>query len=82
MPETTPDPDEFGRYRVTDKDTGHRRSVFASQLTHGNYTVLKQDASDPATGEALPPEHEAIKPLSSATTSGQSADPKKETTNG
>ncbi len=52
-------PDEFGRYRVTDKDTGHKRSIAASELPHGNYTVLKQPASDPLTGEALPTEHKS-----------------------
>lgn len=56
MPEQ-PEPDEFGRFRVTDKDTGHKLSVTASQLPHGNFTVLKQPASDPLTGAALPPEH-------------------------
>lgn len=81
MPESTPEPDEFGRYRVTDKDTGHRLSIPASALPHGNFTVLKQPASDVA-GDALPPEHNATKPLSSTTTSGQSADTEKEKDNG
>lgn len=57
-------PDEFGRLRVTDKDTGHRRSIGVSELPHGNYTVLKQDASDPTTGEALPPEFPDAAPAS------------------
>lgn len=70
-------PDEFGRYRVTDKDTGHKRSIAASELPHGNYAVLKQPASDPLTGEALPPEHGAVKP-----TSGQTAETPKEKANG
>lgn len=65
MPET-PTPDAFGRLRVTDKDTGHKRSIFASQLAHGNYTVLKQDASLPS-GEAVPPEFNTVEPA------GQSA---------
>lgn len=51
-------PDEFGRLRVTDEDTGHERSIQASELPHGNYQVLtgkEHPASDPLTGEALPP---------------------------
>lgn len=81
MPENTPEPDANGWIRVTDKDTGHRLSVRASQFPHGNYTVLRADASDPLTGDPLPPEHAAIKPLSSPT-SGQQAETKKESTNG
>lgn len=69
-------PDEFGRLRVTDRDTGHKLSLPASAVPHGNYTVLKQPASDPLSGEALPPEHGAVNP------SGQSADVKKESANG
>lgn len=60
-------PDEFGRFRVTDKDTGVKRSIHAAELPHGNYTVLKQDAST-ADGEALPPEFPEAD-----TNSGQSA---------
>ena len=63
--------------RVTDKDTGHRLSIRRSALPHGNYTELKQDAVD-LSGDPLPPEFHAIKPLSSHTTTGQSADTKKE----
>lgn len=74
MPESTIEPDEFGRHRVTDKDTGTKRSVFASELPHGNYTVLKQPASDPISGDALPPEFNPVEP----TASGQQADTKKE----
>lgn len=81
MPESTPEPDEFGRYRVTDKDTGHRLSIPASALPHGNFTVLKQPASAPS-GDPLPPEHGVLESLSSTTTSGQSAEPKKEKDNG
>ena len=62
--------------RVTDKDTGHRLSVRQSAVPHGNYTVLKADAVDLA-GDPLPPEYDAVKPLSSPTT-GQSADTPKE----
>lgn len=71
MPEQTPKPDEFGRLRVTDKDTGYKRSIPASALPHGNYTVLKQPASD-INGDPLPPE------FPESTTSGQQAEPKKE----
>ena len=71
MPESTPEPDEFGRYRVTDKDTGHKRSIFAAELPHGNYTVLKQPASDIA-GDALPPEFNTVEPT------GQTATTQKE----
>ncbi|MEQ7847720.1 hypothetical protein [Nocardioides kribbensis] len=60
--------------RVTDKDTGHRLSVRQSAVAHGNYNVLKSPAIDPVTGDVLPPEFN--------TTSGQSADPKKEITHG
>ncbi len=73
MPEQTPEPDEFGRYRVTDKDTGHKRSIPASALPHGNFTVLKQPASDPLTGEALPTEFNAVKPVKSTSSEPQSA---------
>lgn len=73
MPES-PQADEFGRVRVTDKDTGHRLSVTLDQLRHGNFTVLKADASNPLTGEALPPEHNVAKP----STTGQQADNTKE----
>lgn len=67
MPESTPKPDEFGRYRVTDKDTGHKLSIPASALPHGNFTVLKQDASDVA-GDALPPEFNAVEPTGQSAT--------------
>jgi hypothetical protein len=76
MPEQQPEPDEFGRYRVTDKETGHKSSVTASQLPHGNYTILKAPASNPLTGEPLPPELNAVKPT--ANPSGQSAENPKE----
>jgi hypothetical protein len=82
MPEATPKPDDFGWIRVTDKDTGHKRSVQVSELPHGNYTVLKADASDPLTGDPLPPEFNAVKPLSGNTNSGQQADTEKEKANG
>ena len=75
MPDNQPDPDEFGRFRVTDVDTGHKRSIHAAELPHGNYRVLRQPASDVA-GDALPPEFNTVEP------SGQSADTKKEKDNG
>lgn len=62
--------------RVTDKDTGHKRTVRESDVPHGNYTVLKADAVD-AVGDPLPPEFNTVKPLSS-TNSGQTATDKKE----
>lgn len=65
--------------RVTDKDTGHKLSVLASAVPHGNFTVLKADAVDQA-GDPLPPEFHAVKPLSS--NSGQQADTEKEKNNG
>ena len=74
MPESTPEPDEFGRYRVTDKDLDRRVSSPASARPPGNYSVLKQPASDVA-GDPLPPEFNATKPLSNH--SGESA-PEKE----
>ena len=80
MPKTTPEPDEFGRIRVTDKDTGHRRTIRAADVHLGNYNVLQQPASDPVTGDPLPPEYGAIKPQS--TNSGQQADTKKESKDG
>ncbi|WP_292605970.1 hypothetical protein [Nocardioides sp. REDSEA-S30_B4] len=57
--------------RVTDTDTGHKRSVLASEIPHGNYRRLKESPVD-ANGDPLPPEFNATKPLSS-TTEGQKA---------
>lgn len=68
--------------RVLDKDTGHKRSVPKSELPHGNYAVLKEDAVDVRTGLPLAPEHAAPKSLSSKSNSGQQADPEKENANG
>lgn len=82
MPENTPKPDEFGWIRVTDEDTGHERSVRPEELAHGNYTVLTSEASNPVTGDPLPVKLNAPKSLSSPTTSGQSADTKKEKADG
>ena len=82
MPDQTPEPDQFGRYRVTNKDTGHRETIRAAELPHGNYTVLQEPASDPLSGDPLPPEYGNTRPLSNPTTSGQSADVKKEKADG
>lgn len=71
-----PKPDEFGRFRVRDEDTGHEYSINAPALAHGNYTVLDEAASTPG-GEALPPVHKSL----SSPTSGQSAGTKKENGN-
>lgn len=79
MPDSTPDVDAHGWVRVTDRDTGHKLSLRASQVAHGNFTVLKADASDPLTGDPLPPEFNAVKPTAS---SGQSADTEKEKSDG
>lgn len=68
--------------RVTDRDTGHKRTVLRSDLPHGNYTELKADAVDERTGLPLEPEFNATKPLSSPTTSGQQAETEKEKANG
>jgi len=69
--------------RVTDQDTGHKLSIRRSALPHGNYRELKADAVDPHTGDPLPPELNAVKPLSSTTpTSGQQAETKKEKADG
>ena len=57
MADNAPEPDEFGWLRVKDEDTGHRSSIRPSQLPHGKYTVLKQPASNPLTGDPLPPEY-------------------------
>lgn len=80
MSDKTPEPDEFGRYRVTDRDTGHRLSIPASALPHGNFNVLKQPASDPVSGAALPPEYGVLESLSN--NSGQQADTPKEKAHG
>ena len=52
----SPTPDEFGRLRVRDRDTGHQLTIHAGELPHGNYTVLNQRASD-RSGDPLPPKH-------------------------
>lgn len=60
--------------RVTDKDTGHRRSVLKSKLHLGNYQVLKSPAVDPVSGDVVPPEFKSVE----TTPSGQQAETKKE----
>lgn len=64
-----------GYVRVTDLDTGHKLSVLESEVPNGNYRVLKADAVNEL-GDPLPPEHGAVKPLSS--TEGQTATTTKE----
>jgi len=71
MPKT-PEPDEFGRLRVRDEDTGTERTIHAAELPHGNYTVLTDAASD-ATGNPVPPAHKS--PVET-TNSGQKAESK------
>lgn len=67
--------------RVKDKSTGHKFSIIASAAQDEDaYQVLKADAVD-TNGEPLPPEFNT-ESLSSKSTSGQSADPKKETAHG
>lgn len=76
MPKT-PEPDEFGRYRVQ-QDTGAKFSIQRTPLD--GETVLDEPASDVA-GDALPVEYP--KPAAkSTTTSGQKADPEKENAHG
>lgn len=59
--------------RVTDQDTGHKLTINRSALATGNYRELKADAVD-ENGDPLPPEHNAVKPTSStSSTDGQKA---------
>jgi hypothetical protein len=69
-----PKPDDYGRVRVADQDTGHERSVHEAEYAHGNYRIANDPASD-LNGDPVPPVHGS---LSSKSTSGQSADTKKE----
>lgn len=64
--------DPMAWVRVTDKDTGHKRTVRRQELAHGNYTELKGDAVDPVTGDLVPDE------LADPTPTGQQATSKKE----
>ena len=45
--------------RVTDLDTGHKRTVLRGELAHGNYRELKEDPYD-ETGEPKAPEFNAV----------------------
>lgn len=64
MPEPEYDRDEW--IRVKDKDLGYDSTIRGSQLPHGNYQVLKQDAVD-AAGEPLPPDYHLDDKAESAT---------------
>lgn len=82
MPKSTPEavePDQFGRLRIRDEDTGHEYSIPAGGVGHGNYTVLDEPASN-AGGDELPPKHAAPKSLSKQQNpnSGQQAETVKE----
>lgn len=72
-----PEPDAFGRYRVQ-QDTGAKFSIQRTPLD--GETVLDEPASDVA-GDALPVEYPKSA-AKSTTTSGQSADTQKESSNG
>lgn len=61
--------------RVTDKDTGHKLTILRSQLSHGNYRELKEDAVG-VSGDPLPPEHNAVK--TATTTEAKTANDTKE----
>lgn len=65
MPDPEYDRDEW--LRVKDKDLGYDYSIRGSQLPHGNYQVLKQDALDVG-GEPLPPDFHLDDKAESATT--------------
>jgi hypothetical protein len=52
-----PSPDQFGRLRVLDQDTGHVLTINAIGFPHGNYVVVDEPASDPVTGLPVPPVH-------------------------
>lgn len=76
MSAAKPKPDEFGRIRARDKDTGHVRSVSELEFAvGGNYEVADGDASSP---NGLPVPADTSKPLSSKATpnSGQKAENK------
>lgn len=76
---TTPEPDEHGRLRVLDEDTGHRYSIPASRLHLGRYSVLDEPAST-AAGDPMPPVHAAggPGPVEPTTDTGQQAGTPKE----
>ncbi len=66
------DPDDF--VRVTDQDTGVKRSIRKNETHLGNYNVLKASPIDPRTGDLLPPEPKSVE----TTTDGQKATDKKD----
>ncbi|MGH3996678.1 MAG: hypothetical protein ACRDTJ_04365 [Pseudonocardiaceae bacterium] len=73
-----PVPDEYGRLRVRDLDTGHERTIPVAEFPHGNYLALDEPASHPFTSDPLPVKlHES---LSSQPNRGLVADSKKENT--
>lgn len=72
-PTSAPDPDEYGRLRVRDEDTGHKLTINAPALPHGNYAVLNEPASSPA-GDPLPTIHQSS--VGTTNTSGQQAESK------
>lgn len=63
-----PEPDKHGRLRVLDRDTGHKLTINAPGLPHGNFTVLNDPASDDLTGQPLPPEYAEAPPKSAVET--------------
>lgn len=75
-----PTPDEYGRLRVLDVDTGHERTIHTAEFGHGNYEVLDEAASD-ICGDPLPTLLGTHKSLSGPTR-GQQAVSKKENTDG
>jgi hypothetical protein len=77
QPISQPGPDEYGRLRVRDSDTGHERTIHAAELGHGNYVVIDQPASHPLTGEPVPPVHGS---LSGPPTPAKQAESTKENT--
>lgn len=71
-----PKPDQWGRLRVRDNDTNAERTVSGTPIPPGNYTVLSKPASNPITGDPLPPKfpESPVEP----TATGQQADSTKE----
>lgn len=50
----SPKPDEYGRLRVVDQDTGHERSIHEAEFAHGNYEIADSPASTDG-GDVVPP---------------------------
>ncbi|WP_370290242.1 hypothetical protein [Nocardioides sp.] len=72
---SAPVPDEYGRLRVLDEDTGHTLTIHAEALPHGRFKVLDEPASDLSGDPLSPVHHESpVEP----TTSGQQAETSKE----